>query len=211
MLPLDSRAPVPAFSTPMSYAIITLGGKQYRVREGERLLVDKLATDEGKTFEPRVLLVGGDGNTDLSPTTTVTARVVGHQLGEKIRIGKYKKRTGYRKHNGYRSRLTQIEIESIGGAKKAAAKKTEAPKAEAPKAEAPTAEAPTAEAATEAPARTAHPPKGYEDMTVAQIAESASDWRRPNLEAALEYERANANRKGAIAALESALAAKEEH
>jgi large subunit ribosomal protein L21 len=195
----------------MSYAIITLGGKQYRVREGERLLVDKLATDEGKTFEPRVLLVGGDGNTDLSPTTTVTARVVGHQLGEKIRIGKYKKRTGYRKHNGYRSRLTQIEIESIGGAKKAAAKKTEAPKAEAPKAEAPKAEAPKAEAATEAPARTAHPPKGYEDMTVAQIAESASDWRRPNLEAALEYERANANRKGAIAALESALAAKEEH
>ncbi len=216
MLPLDSRAPVPAFSTPMSYAIITLGGKQYRVREGERLLVDKLATDEGKTFEPRVLLVGGDGNTDLSPTTTVTARVVGHQLGEKIRIGKYKKRTGYRKHNGYRSRLTQIEIESIGGAKKAAAKKAEAPKAEAPKAEAPKAEAPEAdapkaEAAAEAPARTAHPPKGYEDMTVAQIAESASDWRRPNLEAALEYERANANRKGAIAALESALAAKEEH
>jgi large subunit ribosomal protein L21 len=200
----------------MSYAIIKLGGKQYRVREGERLLVDKLATDEGSTFNPHVLLVGGNGTTDLSPTTTVTARVVGHQLGEKIRIGKYKKRTGYRKHNGYRSRLTQIEIESIGGAKKAAAKKAEAPKAEAPKAEAPKAEAPEAdapkaEAAAEAPARTAHPPKGYEDMTVAQIAESASDWRRPNLEAALEYERANANRKGAIAALESALAAKEEH
>ena len=198
----------------MSYAIITLGGKQYRVREGERLLVDKLATDEGKTFEPRVLLVGGDGTTDLSPTTTVTARVVGHQLGEKIRIGKYKKRTGYRKHNGYRSRLTQIEIESIGGAKKSApAKKAETPKAEAapkaPKAETPKAEAPKAETAAEAPARTAHPPKGYEDMTVAQIAESASGWRRPNLEAALEYEHANANRKGAIAALESALAAKE--
>jgi large subunit ribosomal protein L21 len=197
----------------MSYAIITLGGKQYRVREGERLLVDKLATDEGATFNPRVLLVGGDGTTDLSPTTTVTARVVGHQLGEKIRIGKYKKRTGYRKHNGYRSRLTQIEIESIGaGAKKAApAKKTEPAKAETPKAEAPKTEAPTAEAAAEAPARSAHPPKGYEDLTVAQIAEVASGWRRPNLEAALEYERENANRKGAIAALESALAAKEEN
>jgi large subunit ribosomal protein L21 len=204
----------------MSYAIITVGGKQYRVREGERLLVDKLPTDEGKTFTPRVLLVGGDGATDLSPTTTVTARVVGHQLGEKIRIGKYKKRTGYRKHNGYRSRLTQIEIESIGGAKKAAAKKAEAPKAEAPKpespkaeapkAEAPKAEAPKAEAAAEAPARTAHPPKDYDDLTVAQIAEAASGWRRPNLEAALEHERANANRKGAIAALESALAAKED-
>ena len=198
----------------MSYAIITVGGKQYRVREGERLLVDKLATDEGATFNPRVLLVGGDGTTDLSPTTTVTARVLGHELGEKIRIGKYKKRTGYRKHNGYRSRLTQIQIESIG-AKKAAEKKTEsAPKAEAPKAEAPKAEAapatPKAEAAVEAPARTAHPPKDYDDLTVAQIAEAASGWRRPNLEAALEHERANANRKGAIAALESALAAKEE-
>jgi large subunit ribosomal protein L21 len=193
----------------MSYAIITLGGKQYRVREGERLLVDKLATDEGKTFEPRVLLVGGDGATDLSPTTTVTARVVGHQLGEKIRIGKYKKRTGYRKHNGYRSRLTQIQIESIGGAKKpAAAKKIEAPKEEeAPRAE---VDAPKVEAAAEAPARTAHPPKDYADLTVAQIAEAAPGWRRPNLEAALEHERANANRKGAIAALESALAAKEE-
>jgi large subunit ribosomal protein L21 len=197
----------------MSYAIISLGGKQYRVREGERLLVDHLATDEGKTFEPRVLLVGGNGSTDLSPSTTVTARVVGHQLGQKIRIGKYKKRTGYRKHNGYRSHLTQIEIESIGGGAKkaAAAKKTvAAPKAEAapkPKAEA----APKKAAPAAAPARTAHPPKDYDELTVTQIAEAAPGWRRPNLEAALEHERANANRKGAIAALESALAAKEEH
>jgi ribosomal protein L21 len=210
----------------MSYAVISLGGKQYRVRPGERLLVDKLATDEGATFNPRVLLVGGDGTTDLSPTTTVTARVVGHQLGEKIRIGKYKKRTGYRKHNGYRSRLTQIEIESIGSAKKPAAAKKDTvpkaevaqkpPKAEAPKAEAapkvatPKASAVVAQPAAEAPVRTAHPPKGYDDLTVAQIAEAASGWRRPNLEAALEHERANANRKGAIAALESALAAKED-
>jgi large subunit ribosomal protein L21 len=207
----------------MSYAIITLGGKQYRVREGERLLVDQLKTDEGKTFEPRVLLIGGDGKTDLSPTTTVTARVVGHQLGEKIRIGKYKKRTGYRKHNGYRSRLTQIEIESIGaGTRKAAAKKAvtsepvPAAKAEvaAPPKAAPAAkpaEAAPKAAAAEAPARTAHPPKGYDELTVAGIAEAAPGWRRPNLEAALEHERANANRKGAIAALESALASKEEH
>ncbi len=196
----------------MSYAIIAVGGKQYRVQEGERLLVDRLPTDEGKTFNPRVLLVGGNGTTDLEPTSTVTARVVGHVLGEKIRIGKYKKRTGYRLHNGYRSRLTQIEIETIGaGGRKTAAKK-ETPKAEAPKAEAPKAEAPkTVEAAAaEAPARTAHPPKGYEDMTVAQISEAAHGWRRPNLEAALEYEREHANRKGAIAALESAMGAKED-
>src|ERR1700756_3769262 len=112
----------------MSYAIITVGGKQHRVREGEHLLVDHLKLDEGKTFNPRVLLIGGDGKTDLSPTTTVTARVVGHELGEKIRIGKYKRRTGYRKHTGHRSRLTRIEIESIGAAKRAKAAAT--PKAE---------------------------------------------------------------------------------
>jgi len=197
----------------MSYAIIHVGGKQYRVREGERLLVDRLKTDEGKTFSPRVLLVGGNGKTDLAPSTTVTARVVGHVLGEKIRIGKYKKRTGYRKHTGFRSSLTQIEIESIGaGARKAAAAK---PKAEAPVAPPkPKAEAaPAAAAKPEAEAAThvAHPPKGYEDLTVAQIHDAAPGWRRPNLEAALEYEREHANRKGAIAALESVLAKKESH
>jgi large subunit ribosomal protein L21 len=198
----------------MSYAIITLGGKQYRVHEGERLLVDRLKTDEGKTFNPKVLLVGGNGKTDLAPTIAVTARVVSHELGEKIRIGKYKKRTGYRKHTGFRASLTQIEIESIGaGARKAAA--AAKPKAEAkPEAAAPKAEAapkPKAEAPAEGPARTAHPPKGYEEMTVSEIAAEAAGWRRPNLEAALEYEHANAKRKGAIAALESALAEKESH
>jgi large subunit ribosomal protein L21 len=196
----------------MSYAIIHVGGKQYRVREGERLLVDRLKTDEGKTFNPRVLLVGGDGKTDLAPSTTVTARVVGHVLGDKIRIGKYKRRTGYRKHTGFRSSLTQIEIESIGGggARKAAAKPKAEPAAK-PKAEPAPAEA--AKPETEAPhaTRTAHPPKGYEELTVAQIAEAAPGWRRPNLEAALEFEHANAKRKGAIAALESALAEKESH
>ena len=193
----------------MTYAIIKLGGKQHRVREGEWLLVDRLKLDEGKTFNPDVLLVGGDGNTDLAPTTTVTARVVGHELGEKIRIGKYKKRTGYRRHNGHRSRLTRIEIEAIG-AKKAAPKKAAAePKAAAPAAPKAEAVAPKAEAA--APARAAHPPKGYEDMSIAEIKEHVSTWRRPNIEAALDYEKANANRKGAIATLESALVSKEEH
>jgi large subunit ribosomal protein L21 len=202
----------------MSYAIITVGGKQYRVQEGERLLVDHLKTDEGKTFNPRVLLVGGNGKTELTPSTTVTARVVGHVQGDKIRIGKYRRRTGYRRHNGYRSLLTQIEIEAIG-AKKAAAPKKAEPKAAEPKpaepkaAEPKAAEPKAAEPKAEAPAhaRVAHPPKGYEDMSIAEIKENVSDWRRPNIEAALEYERANANRKGAIAALESALAAKEEH
>ncbi|HEY3542197.1 MAG TPA: 50S ribosomal protein L21 [Gaiellaceae bacterium] len=183
----------------MSYAIITVGGKQYRVQEGERLLVDRVKTDAGKTFTPRVLLVGGDGDTDLAPSITVTARVVDHVLGEKVRIGKYRQRTGYKRHTGFRSRLTEIQIESIGAgsAKKAAAAKPKAEAAPAP--------------AQAAPARQAHPPKDYDELTVVQISEQASGWRRPNIEAALEHEKANANRKGAIAALEAALTEKESH
>ena len=132
-----------------SYAIISVGGKQYRVREGERLLVDRVGTDEGKTFQPNVLLVGDGAAAELGPKgTAVTALVVGHVLGEKIRIGKYRPKSGYRKHTGYRSRLSQIEIESIG-AKKAAAKKEAAPAAEKkPAAEKAAAEKPAARKTT---------------------------------------------------------------
>jgi large subunit ribosomal protein L21 len=186
----------------MSYAIVSIGGKQYRVQEGERLLVDRVATGEGKTFHPNVLLLGGDGQADLAPKgATVTARVVGHVLGEKVRIGKYRPKTGYRRHTGFRARLSQIEIEAIGARKAAAAKKERPAVAEAPK------EAPAPKAKEEAPEGL---PKGYAEMTVAQISEAASEWRRPMLEAALAYEQEHSARKGAIAALESALAKKEE-
>jgi large subunit ribosomal protein L21 len=119
----------------MTYAIIKLGGKQHRVREGERLLVDRVKGDEGATLSLAPLLVGGNGDTQLTPEgVVVTARVVQHVLGEKIRIGKYKKRTGYRRHTGYRSRLTQIEIETIGPSRSAKARKTVEPAAmETPK------------------------------------------------------------------------------
>ena len=133
-----------------SYAIISLGGKQYRVREGERLLVDRLREDEGATLEPRVLLVGGDGAPDLSPSATVTARVVGHELGKKIRIGKYRPKSGYRRHNGHRSRLSQIEIESIG-AKKAAPKKEATPAAKKEAAPSAASRSKSAAAAQKAP------------------------------------------------------------
>jgi large subunit ribosomal protein L21 len=177
-----------------TYAIISLGGKQYRVREGERLLVDRVATDEGKTFNPNILFLGGDGNGELSPSTTVTARVVGHVRGPKIRIGKYRPKSGYRRHTGFRSALTQIEIESIGAAKRTAAKKAE----------------PAAAAAEPQEDVPAGMPKGYADMTVAEVSDGAKGWNRPMLEAALAYEQEHAKRKGAISALESALAAKEE-
>ncbi len=116
----------------MSYAIIRVGGKQYRVREGERLLVDRLPYDEGATFAPDVLALGGEGDPMLGPDELrgrqVTARVAAHVLGDKVIVGKHRRRTGYRRRNGHRSRLSQIEIQSIAEAKaerKRTAKKSE--------------------------------------------------------------------------------------
>jgi large subunit ribosomal protein L21 len=191
----------------MTYAIIKVAGKQYRVREGERLLVDRLNEDDGATFAPTVLLVGGEGGPQLEPSDgVVRAKVLGQTKGPKIRIGKYKKRTGYKRHTGFRASLTQIEIESIGGAKttRPAAK----PKSE-PATTTKTEAAQPDTAAAEKDERVKGMPSGYEDMTVAEIKSAAADWNRPMLEAALEYEQAHAQRKGAIAAIESALAGKE--
>jgi large subunit ribosomal protein L21 len=174
-----------------TYAIISLGGKQYRVREGERLLVDRLRTDEGKTFHPDVLFTGGDGNGNLAPRVQVTAKVVGHVRGDKVRIGKRRPKTGYRRQTGFRAALSQIEIQSIGASSKRAA-------------------APAKEEAVPAEPKGAQPPRGYADFTVADINEKSKRWKLEQLEAALEFEHAHANRKGAIAALESAIAAKQE-
>ena len=170
----------------MDYAIIRLGGKQYRVREGETLVVDRVRTDEGKTFTPDVLL--GDG--------TVTAKVIAHERGPKIIVGKYRRRTGYKRHTGFRAATSRIEISL--GAQKAAKKAAPAPKKDEAAAPAPTEEHVTGM------------PSGYEEMTVAQVSAGAKTWNRPMLEAALEYEQEHAARKGAIAALESALKAKNE-
>ena len=178
----------------MDYAIIRVGGKQYRVREGETLVVDRLKTDEGNTFTPDVLL-GAEG-------ATVTVKVVAHERGPKVRIGKYRKRTGYKRHTGHRSALTRIQIESIGkaasGAKRAAAKP--AAKAAPAPVEAAAVEAAPVEAPTPAGL-----PDGYEGSTVAQIQAAVASWSRDELEAALAHEQGHGKRKGAIAALTSAI------
>src|SRR5580693_6226299 len=95
----------------MDYAIIKLGNKQHRVRDGETLVVDRLPTEQGKTFEPVVLL--GEAK--------VTATVLEHGRGPKIIIGKYRKRTGYKRHNGFRASTSRVEI-SLGGGRAEGAK-----------------------------------------------------------------------------------------
>ena len=141
----------------MSYAIIRLAGKQYRVQEGDRLVVDRLGQAEGKTFHPDVLLFTDNGKTEFAPKgVQVTAKVVSHTLGEKIRVGKYRRRTGYKRHTGHRSRQSEIEIQKLG--KKAPARnpaaKTEekAPAAEKPAAAKPAPRKPAARPAARKPA-----------------------------------------------------------
>ncbi|MGH3060039.1 MAG: 50S ribosomal protein L21 [Gaiellaceae bacterium] len=102
----------------MTYAVISIGNKQYRVREGQHLLVDRLSVDEGKTFHPDLVMVGGNGDPKLGSDLKgeqVTARVAEHVLGKKIVIGKHRRRTGYKRRRGFRAHLTRIEIQAIGG------------------------------------------------------------------------------------------------
>ena len=185
----------------MDYAIIRLGGKQYRVREGEYLVVDRVKFDEGKTFTPDVLL--GDSG------VTVTAKVLAHERGPKIRIGKYRKRTGYKRHNGFRAATSRIEI-SLGGAEERGREEDRAGSGAEGRSRRPRHRRPRRPRSKRAADHVKGMPSGYEEMTVAQVSEGAKTWNRPMLEAALAYEQAHAARKGAIAALESALKSKEE-
>ena len=139
----------------MSYAIIKVGGKQHRVREGEYLLVDRLSVDEGATFQPEVLLIGGDGETlvgDDLKGQSVSARVTAHVKGKKLVIGKHRRRTGFRRRNGFRASLSRIEIESIG--EKKPARSSTRKNAPAP-AKAAGTKAPAKASGTKAPAKAA--------------------------------------------------------
>jgi large subunit ribosomal protein L21 len=122
------------------YAVIKIGGKQYRVEEGQKLLVDRQPHAAGDAFTPDVLMTGGDEVvTDRSKLEgAVSVQVVEHLRGEKIKVFKFKPKRGYRKTRGHRSELTRISVESIGGSsrsKRAPARKAEAkPAEEKPKA-----------------------------------------------------------------------------
>ena len=98
------------------YAVIALGGKQYRVRPGEKLTVDRLPHAEGDTFAPPVLLASDGDKTRLGDDlkgVTVSARVVEHTLGKKIHVMTYRPKQDSKRKIGHRSRLSLIEIERI--------------------------------------------------------------------------------------------------
>ena len=101
------------------YAIVKTGGKQYRVAAGQELLVERLTGDEGAMIELEPLLLAGDGKDakfgDALGKAKVTATIVGHERGPKIRIFKYKPKRGYKRRTGHRQNLTRIRVTGIKG------------------------------------------------------------------------------------------------
>ncbi|CAB4851456.1 unannotated protein [freshwater metagenome] len=99
------------------YAIVRAGGRQEKVAVGDVVELDRVSGVAGSTMTlPAVLLVDGDAVTTDPKTlagVTVTAEVVEHTKGPKIRILRYKNKTGYRRRQGYRSQLTRVRVTGI--------------------------------------------------------------------------------------------------
>ena len=118
------------------YAIVKTGGKQYRVERGQKLLVERLAVAEGEDVSLEPILYRSDEavfDKDGLAQVKVTAKVIAHVRGEKLRVFKFKPKRGYKRRTGHRQDLTQIEVTEItaGKAKAAKAKQAE-PVAAAP-------------------------------------------------------------------------------
>ena len=125
------------------YAIVRTGGKQYRVERGQRLLIERLAANAGAEVSLETLLYRSDeavlDKAGLQQVK-VTAKVIEHVRGEKLRVFKFKPKRGYKRRTGHRQELTRIEVTEIAaqkarrasardGAAAAAAKAADAPKA----------------------------------------------------------------------------------
>ena len=156
------------------YAVVSSGGKQYRVEPGTTLTMERIGADAGAPFTfDRVLLIGdGDRVTVGTPVVsgaTVSATVLGEELGPKLVIFKFKQKVKYRRRTGHRQHLVRVRIDAInadGEAKRAKAEKAEAaPKAakapakRATRAKAASASKASAEATTEAKPKATRKPR----------------------------------------------------
>ncbi len=101
------------------YAIVKVGGKQYRVEKGGQLVVDRMREDEGATVALQPLLYAGDGKDDTVfsggdlEKVKVEAKVVGHERGKKLRVVKFKPKRGYKRTAGHRQELTRLQVTGI--------------------------------------------------------------------------------------------------
>jgi large subunit ribosomal protein L21 len=194
---MDGAAPVHQPQESDMYAVVTTGGKQYRVEAGSELIIERLAEEPGAsiTFD-RVLLLGdGEAVTVGSPTVdgaSVSGTVLAEELGPKLIIFKFKQKVKYRRTRGHRQHLTRVRIDEINTGEKKAEKAEKATKAEeATEVEADAAAAPDAPTARPArtkkadaeveadapakPARTRKPAKPKAAATQAEATEADAD------------------------------------
>jgi large subunit ribosomal protein L21 len=164
------------------YAIVKTGGKQYRVEEGQSLLVERLPGDDGAKI-PLLPLLYVDGDTVVdgeglaNAKVSVEARVLSQERGPKLRIVKFKPKRGYKRRTGHRQELTRIEVTGIKlGARKASSR--QAPKPVAAEASS-TAEAPSSAGAAEKPARARAKPAASAAKPTAGAAKPSAGAAKP--------------------------------
>ncbi|MPN24357.1 50S ribosomal protein L21 [bioreactor metagenome] len=101
------------------YAIVRSGGRQHKVAVGDIVEIDRVADEVGSSIslQPLMLVDGDDITTDVDGLgkASVTAEVLGEVKGPKIRILKFKNKTGYKKRQGHRQRYTQVKVTGIEG------------------------------------------------------------------------------------------------
>ena len=100
------------------YAIVEIGGQQFKVEKDSKIFVHHLDAEEGSTVEfDKVLLLDIDGKVKVGKPTVkaakISAKVLAHQKADKVLVFKKKRRKGYEKLNGHRQQFTQIQIEEI--------------------------------------------------------------------------------------------------
>lgn len=139
------------------YAVIRVGGKQERVQPGDVIEVEFMKVDPGTEVEFEPLLVVDDkGKPHAGKALSqakVKATLLGDKKGEKVRVFKYKNKTGYRRQMGHRQILTLLEIQEVGISPDQVARKPEAPAKKAPSEDVPKKAAAKKSAAKKAPAK----------------------------------------------------------
>jgi large subunit ribosomal protein L21 len=154
------------------YAIVKTGGKQYRVERGQTLLVERLAAEQGSSvaLEP-ILYRSDDAVFDAAglKKVKVTAKIVAHERGEKLRVFKFKPKRGYKRRTGHRQELTRIEVTDISmgtGTKEPTAKSSAKPAETAakPAVAKPAAAKPAAKSAKPTPPKPAAAAGGGEEQ-----------------------------------------------
>ena len=99
------------------YAIVEIGGKQFKVEKDQKLYVPRLQAEVGDTVDVDVLLVGGNGAVQVGAPTvsgaSASLKVLDHRKGDKVIVFKKKRRKGYRVKNGHRQPYTQVQIADL--------------------------------------------------------------------------------------------------